>query len=160
TLPHREQVLRGMLGADVVGFHSYDYLRHFSDSLLGLLGLETDLDRVEVEDHGVRLGVFPMGIDAEHFDTLGRDVEVLADTGRLRTSQPGEKLLLGVDRLDYTKGLPRKVLAMERLLERSPKFRGKVRLIQIAVPSREHVDAYRSLRRDVEELVGHVNGAH
>jgi trehalose 6-phosphate synthase/phosphatase len=78
----------------------------------------------------------------------------------LRASQQVEKLLLGVDRLDYTKGLPRKVLAMELLLERSPKFRGKVRLLQIAVPSREKVDAYRTLRRDVEELIGHVNGAY
>jgi trehalose 6-phosphate synthase/phosphatase len=160
TLPHRDEVLRGLLGADVIGFHSYDYLRHFSDSLLGSLGLETELDRVEVEDHSVRLGVFPMGIDSDRFDSLGRDPEVLAERERLRDSQVVEKVLLGVDRLDYTKGLPRKVLAMERLLERSPKYRGRVRLIQIAVPSREHVEAYRALRRDVEELVGHVNGQH
>jgi len=161
TLPHREEVLRGLLGADVIGFHSYDYLRHFGDSLLGNLGLEVmEMDRVDLEDHSVRLGVFPMGIDAENFGRLGGEVEVLAETERLRSSQAVEKILLGVDRLDYTKGLPRKVLAMERLLERSPKFRGKVRLIQIAVPSREHVDAYRTLRRDVEELIGHVNGTH
>lgn len=160
TLPHREEVLRGILGADVVGFHSYDYLRHFADSLLGTLGLETEVDRVEVDDRSVRLGAFPMGIDAERFDGLAQDPEVLGESERLRKAQAVEKLLLGVDRLDYTKGLPRKVLAMERLLERSPKFRGKVRLMQIAVPSREHVDAYRTLRRDVEELVGRVNGTH
>jgi trehalose 6-phosphate synthase/phosphatase len=161
TLPHREEVLRGLLGADVIGFHSYDYLRHFGDSLLGNLGLEImELDRVEVDDHTVRLGVFPMGIDAERFSRMGSDVEVLAESERLRTAQAVEKILLGVDRLDYTKGLPRKILALERLLERSPKFRGKVRLIQIAVPSREHVDAYRTLRRDVEELIGHTNGNH
>lgn len=161
TLPHRQDVLRGMLGADVIGFHSYDYLRHFGDSLLGNLGLEiTELDRLELEDHSVRLGVFPMGIDAERFNRTGGDPEVLAEAERIRRSQSVEKILLGVDRLDYTKGLPRKVLGMERLLERNPKMRGKVRLIQIAVPSREHVDAYRSLRRDVEELIGHVNGTY
>ena len=108
----------------------------------------------------MRLGTFPMGIDAESFARLGESSEVIEATQRLRASHGVEKLLLGVDRLDYTKGLLRKVLAMERLLERSPKFRGRVRLLQIAVPSRERVDAYKSLRREMEELVGHVNGAH
>jgi len=70
-----------------------------------------------------------------------------------------EQLLLGVDRLDYTKGIPRKLLAMERLLERSPHYRGKVRLLQVAVPSRENVAEYKSLRADVEGLVGRINGA-
>lgn len=160
TLPMREQVLQGLLGADLIGFHSFDYLRHFSDSLLGNLGLETELDRVEVDGRSVRLGVFPMGIDTEAFQRLAQSDDVLAEIERSRTAHRAEKLLLGVDRLDYTKGLPRKVLAMERLLERSPRLRGKVRLLQVAVPSRERVDAYKALRREVEELVGHVNGAY
>jgi trehalose 6-phosphate synthase/phosphatase len=160
SLPRREQVLQGLLGADLVGFHSFDYLRHFSDSVLGNLGLETELDRIEVDGRSVRLGVFPMGIDTEAFQHLSESSEVLLELERLRSSHRADKLLLGVDRLDYTKGLPRKMLAIERLLERSPRFRGKVRLVQIAVPSRERVDAYKALRREVEELVGHVNGAY
>jgi trehalose 6-phosphate synthase/phosphatase len=160
TLPSREKVLEGMLGADLIGFHSYDYLRHFSDSLLGNLGLETELDRVETAGRSVRLGVFPMGIDTDKFMRLSESPEVVSETLRLRGSHRVEKLLLGVDRLDYTKGLPRKVLAIERLLERSPQWRGKVRLLQVAVPSRERLDAYKSLRREVEELVGHINGAY
>jgi trehalose 6-phosphate synthase/phosphatase len=160
TFPYRDAVLNGLLGADLIGFHSFDYVRHFSDSLLGNLGLEMELDRVEVEGRSVRLGTFPMGIDADSFARLAETSDVPQATQRLRESHGVEKLLLGVDRLDYTKGLLRKVLAMERLLERSPKFRGKVRLLQICVPSRERVDAYKSLRREMEELVGHVNGAH
>ncbi len=160
TLPKREEVLQGLLGADLIGFHSFDYLRHFSDSLLGNLGLEAELDRVETDGRSVRLGVFPMGIDTEAFQRLSQSSEVLAEVERLRSAHSADKLLLGVDRLDYTKGLPRKMLAMQRLFERSPRLRGKVRLLQIAVPSRERVDAYKALRREVEELVGHVNGAY
>jgi trehalose 6-phosphate synthase/phosphatase len=160
TFPYRDAVLSGLLGADLLGFHSFDYVRHFADSLLGNLGLEMELDRVEVDGRSVQLGTFPMGIDAEAFARLGQSEDIVQATHRLRESHAVEKLLLGVDRLDYTKGLLRKVLAMERLLERSPKFRGRVRLLQIAVPSRERVDAYKNLRREMEELVGHVNGAH
>jgi trehalose 6-phosphate synthase/phosphatase len=160
VLPHRERVLSGLLGADLIGFHTHDYQRHFSDSLLSVLGLETEVDRVEVEGHSVRLGVFPMGIDARGFDSLSRKPETLEACDVFRSAQSVDKLLLGVDRLDYTKGLPRRLLAFERLLERSPEHRGKVRLVQIAIPSREDVDEYRNLRREIDELTGRINGMY
>ncbi len=160
VLPHRERVLRGLLGADLIGFHTHDYQRHFSDSLLSVLGLETEVDRLEVEGHSVRLGVFPMGIDAQGFDSLSRRPETLEACDAFRSVQSVDKLLLGVDRLDYTKGLPRRLLAFERLLERSPEHRGKVRLVQIAIPSREDVDEYRNLRREMDELTGRINGIY
>ncbi|HWZ90077.1 MAG TPA: bifunctional alpha,alpha-trehalose-phosphate synthase (UDP-forming)/trehalose-phosphatase [Polyangiaceae bacterium] len=159
-LPHREELLRGMLGANLVGFHTYSYARHFADALLGTLGIEPELDRVDVDGRMVSLGVFPMGIDVTSFERLAETENTIEQAAALRQAQGVPHLLLGVDRLDYTKGIPRKLLAMERLLERSPEYRGKVRLLQIAVPTRENVEQYKSLRSDVEHLVGRINGAN
>ncbi len=158
-LPHREDLLRGMLGANLIGFHTYGYARHFSDALLGNLGIEPELDRVDVEGRNVSIGVFPMGIDVNRFERLAASPELPERVAELRRAHGVEQLLLGVDRLDYTKGIPRKLLAIERLLERSPQYRGKVSLLQIAVPSRENVAEYKSLRNDVEQLVGKINGS-
>ncbi len=158
-LPHREDLLRGMLGANLVGFHTFGYARHFSDALLGNLGIEPELDRVDVEGRTVSIGVFPMGIDVSRFEALAASPELPERVAELRRAHGVEQLLLGVDRLDYTKGIPRKLLAMERLLERSPQYRGKISLLQIAVPSRENVAEYKSLRNDVEQLVGRINGS-
>ncbi len=158
-LPHREDLLRGMLGANLIGFHTFGYARHFSDALLGNLGIEPELDRVDVEGRNVSIGVFPMGIDVSRFEQLAESPELPERVAELRRAHGVEQLLLGVDRLDYTKGIPRKLLAMERLLERSPQYRGKISLLQIAVPSRENVAEYKSLRNDVEQLVGRINGS-
>jgi trehalose 6-phosphate synthase/phosphatase len=158
-LPHREDLLRGMLGSSVIGFHTFSYARHFSNALLGNLGIEPELDRVDVDGRNVSIGVFPMGIDVAAFERLAAAPELPERISALRRAQNVEQLILGVDRLDYTKGIPRKLLAMERLLERSPQYRGKVRLLQIAVPSRENVAEYKSLRADVEGLVGRINGS-
>ena len=158
-LPQRAAVLRGLLGADLVGFHTFNDQRHFAASLLSVLGFDAELDRVDVEGRSVRIGVFPMGIDAAGFAERARDPAVVEASRALRRAHGAEKLVLGVDRLDYTKGITRKFLAVERLLERSPRFRGKLRLVQVAVPSRETVGAYRELKREIEEIAGRVNGA-
>lgn len=159
-LPWRDEILRGLLGADLIGFHTASYLRHFSSSLLHILDLEVDVTRVFHEGREVTLGVFPMGIDVGSFSGLAKDPDVLEEVARLRSSHPGAQILLGVDRLDYTKGVPRRLLAFERLLEREPKLRKSVKLIQVGVPTRSHVDAYDKFRRRVDELVGHVNGIY
>lgn len=157
-LPHREEILQGMLGADLIGFHTHTYLRHFQSNLLRILGIEAEVDHVRYGSRDVRLGVFPMGIDAGIFGGRGESAEVAAEVARLRAECSGQKILLGVDRLDYTKGLRRRILAIERLLEKRPDLAGKIRLIQAVVPSREGVGAYEQLRRSVDELIGRVNG--
>ncbi len=159
-LPGREEVLRGLLGADVVGFHTIAYARHFATSLLRILGIQTDVDRVSYRGRQVRLGAFPMGIDAQAFSAMADQPEVDALANDLRRQAEGHCILLGVDRLDYTKGIPRRLLAVERLLEREPSLRGKLRFIQVAVPSRTKVDAYEQFRQQVDELVGRINGAY
>src|SRR5439155_764784 len=119
TLPNREQLLEGMLGADLVGFHTAAYVRHFGASLLRILGVAVDVDRVRVGERTVRLGVFPMGIDAARFARLAADPEVASEVSALRGS--GEcAVLLAIDRLDYTKGIPRRLLAFDSLLRRHP----------------------------------------
>jgi trehalose 6-phosphate synthase/phosphatase len=158
-LPWREQVLEGMLGADLVGFHTFTYRSHFASSVLRVLGISTPGERIFVDGREIRLGVFPIGVDAQTFGTLAEDPEVLAEAKSIREGARGERILLGIDRLDYTKGIPRRLLAYERFLEKEPRWRGKVRLVQVAVPSRDKVPSYQEFRRQVNELVGRINGA-
>ncbi len=165
TLAWRSAVLEGLLGADVIGFHTASYRRHFANSVGLLLGYRVaraargdDVHQLSVKGRGVRLVVAPMGVDVVGIGDQARSRAVDAHAASLR--QPGTRLLLGVDRLDYTKGIPRRMLAFERLLEREPALRGTTRLLQVAVPSREKVDAYRQIRRQVEEHVGRINGLY
>jgi trehalose 6-phosphate synthase/phosphatase len=159
-LPWREVILRGLLGADLIGFHTASYLRHFASSLLHILGLEVDVTRIVHEGRVAELGVFPMGIDVDAFTSLRSDPDVLRDVAELRRVHAGTKIMLGIDRLDYTKGVPRRLLAFERLLEREPSMRRSVKLVQVGVPTRSHVDAYDKFRRRVDELVGRINGTY
>ena len=155
-LPQRERFVEGLLGADLVGFHTAGYLRHFASSALRLASVATDVDRIHWGGREVRLGIFPMGIDAAHYSRLAESpgVKALVEAHRAE----GVRLLVGIDRLDYTKGIPRRLLAYEALLVRHPELRGKVRLVQVSVPSRENVEAYREFRGDVDALVGHIHG--
>jgi trehalose 6-phosphate synthase/phosphatase len=158
-LPWRRELLRGLLGADLIGFHTFAYLRHFVTSLLHVEGIEAQVDRIHLGDRRIRLGVFPMGVDVAAFEALARDPEVIAEAAAIRKAAGVRRILLGVDRLDYTKGIPRRLLALERLLTSEPELRDGIRYIQIAVPSREKVDSYQSFRRQVEEAVGRINGS-
>ena len=151
-LPWRAEVLRGMLGADLVGFHTPSYTRNFASAVIRILGHEPTFDEVQVGGRRVRFRAYPMGIDVAAFTGEG---EPLEDGFALR---PGEILLLGVDRLDYTKGIRRRLAAVERVLERRPDLRGKLRMVQVAVPSRENVGAYGDFKARVEQMVGAING--
>jgi trehalose 6-phosphate synthase/phosphatase len=160
TLPRRHELLKGLLGADLIGFHTVSYVRHFSGSLLRQLGVDTDIDRVIWDGREVRVGAFPMGIDAAAFDSLAHDPGVLEEVATLRRKAEGQRILLGIDRLDYTKGIPPRLLAVQRVLEREPAWRGRLRFIQVAVPSRTQVEDYATYREQVNELVGRINGQY
>lgn len=159
-LPWRRQILEGLLGADIIGFHTFSYARQFTSSLLRLIGLESDVDTVSYQGRFVRIGAFPISIDTEHFETASAHPEVTAQVEKIREQHAGCQILVGVDRLDYTKGLKRRVLAIERLLERHPELVGKFKFIQAAVPSRAGVEAYKQLRKQIDEVVGRVNGQY
>ena len=155
-LPFREQILNGLLGADLIGFHTGSYLRHFAAALTHILGMSVDIDHVHCSGREVHLGVFPMGVDAAGFASMAADSGVEQEAHELR--RDGVKLLLGVDRLDYTKGIPRRLLAYEQLLETCPELRERVRLVQVAVPSRTEVEAYQEFRQTVDRIIGRIHG--
>lgn len=160
TLPQRNDILMGVLRADLVGFHTYDYARHFVSSCCRILGLEGTLDGIENAHMGTitRVAVFPIGIDPEKWinelDTPSVQARILEMRGQFQ----GRKVLLGVDRLDMVKGIPQKLLAFEKFLEENPEWRNHVLLVQIAIPSRKDVPEYQKLTSGVHEMVGRING--
>lgn len=158
TLPVREAILRGMLGADLIGFHAYEYVSHFRNSSLRVLGHESDPEKITLNSHDAWLGVLPIGIEPEELQKAARSPEVMEEYEHLRERYAGKKVVVGVDRLDYTKGLPHKLIAFQEFLESNPELREKVVLIQVAAPSRQRVAEYQHLQREIDELVGHING--
>jgi trehalose 6-phosphate synthase/phosphatase len=160
TLPVRQELLDGLLGADLLAFHAYEYLSHFCKSCLRVLGLDSDSDCVRTRARKVRLGVLPIGIDPDELRQLMQTPAAVAEFESLTQSYAGKKLILGVDRLDYTKGLVEKLLAYEDLLRNHPRWSREAVLIQVAAPSRMSVDEYQQLKRQVDELVGRINGKY
>jgi trehalose 6-phosphate synthase/phosphatase len=157
ALPYRERLLEGLLGADLIGFHTPAYVRHFAAAVTRTLGISADLHGVLWQHRNLRLRVFPMGVDVAFFAAMAEDDAVVREAAQIR--QPaGPKVLVGIDRLDYTKGIPRRLLAFEALLKDHPELRERVRLLQVAVPSRTEVEAYQDLRATVDGLVGRING--
>jgi trehalose 6-phosphate synthase/phosphatase len=157
-LPWRRQLLEGMLGSSLIGFHTVSYVLHFLTTAANVLGCETRQGRALFAGRSIRAGTFPMGIDFEAYEALGNKPSVMAEAERLRRGAGGAALIVSVDRLDYTKGIPRRLLAFERLLEKYPRLRGRVRLVQVAAPSRGAVGQYREFRQRVNEMVGRING--
>jgi trehalose 6-phosphate synthase/phosphatase len=150
-LPWDRELLRGLLACDVIGFHCARYAANFLDCAEQVLGARVDRERGQVEhgQHTALVGAFPLGIDYERFAQRARE----APEGLL-----SERIVLGVDRLDYTKGLPERIRAFERLLELYPEHHERIVLLQIAEPSRGAVAEYRRAKRELDELVGRVNG--
>jgi trehalose 6-phosphate synthase/phosphatase len=157
-LPWREQILRGLLGADLLGFHTAAYRQHFVYAAARVLGIEPDVDAIEHQDRRTELGVHPISVDAEEIHRLSAEPSVQAEAQRMRDEARGRKIVLGIDRLDYTKGIRRRLIAFEHFLEREPAMRSAIRFIQLGVPTRERVDAYADFRKLVHETVGRING--
>ncbi|MGH8501037.1 MAG: bifunctional alpha,alpha-trehalose-phosphate synthase (UDP-forming)/trehalose-phosphatase [Gammaproteobacteria bacterium] len=158
-LPRREELLQGLLGADYLAFHTHAYLQNFRNSVLRILGFDSRMDRVQCGDRGVRLDALPIGIAPKGFsDLLDKDEETKRHLAHLRERFADRRILLAVDRLDYTKGIPERMRTFGRLLRQAPALRGRGVLIQIAVPSREDIPMYKELRHEVDELVGKING--
>ncbi|PRW61035.1 Alpha,alpha-trehalose-phosphate synthase [UDP-forming] 1 isoform B [Chlorella sorokiniana] len=160
TLPVREELLRSVLKADLIGFHTYDYARHFVSACTRILGLEGTPSGVEDNGSLTRVAAFPIGIDPDRFTEALEMPEVKANIAQLLNRYAGRKVMLGVDRLDMIKGIPQKLLAFEKFLEEHPEWRDKVLLVQIAVPSRTDVPEYQRLRSMVHEVVGRINGQY
>ncbi len=158
-LPRREEMLQGLLGADYIAFHTYIYQQNFRNSVLRILGLESRMDSVKFGARAVQLDALPIGIAPDQFtDILAHDEETKDQLNRLKQRFPNRRILLGVDRLDYTKGIPERLRTYRRLLTENPDLRGQIVLIQVAVPSREDIPMYKELRHEVDELIGQIDG--
>ncbi|KAI7728146.1 hypothetical protein M8C21_017566 [Ambrosia artemisiifolia] len=158
TLPSRSELLRAVLAADLVGFHTYDYARHFVSACTRILGLEGTPEGVEDQGRLTRVAAFPIGIDSDRFIRALENPQVQEHMKELKERFSGRKVMLGVDRLDMIKGIPQKILAFEKFLEENPYWRDKVVLLQIAVPTRTDVPEYQKLTSQVHEIVGRING--
>ncbi|MCF7975131.1 MAG: bifunctional alpha,alpha-trehalose-phosphate synthase (UDP-forming)/trehalose-phosphatase [Phycisphaerae bacterium] len=160
-LPWREEILRGLLGADLIGFHEYDYARHFFSSVSRILGHEQHLGHIAFNNRIVRADAFPMGINYERFSQCLKMPDVQAAVNTLDRQNPYERRwIISVDRLDYTKGIPNRLEAFDAFLRAYPEYKRKVKLVVVAVPSRDEVDQYIELRERLELLTGRINGEH
>jgi trehalose 6-phosphate synthase/phosphatase len=159
-LPWRNQILEGLLGADLVGFHTYDYTGHFLDSVHRLLGYEVAMGQVTAADRVVRADAFPMGINYEQFSSVAQDPQAQAERKRFHKKLGDCRVILSVDRLDYTKGIPQRLEAFSMFLDRNPKFKRKVILVLLVVPSRTRVEHYIQLKKQLDGLVGEINGKY
>lgn len=158
--PWRRALLNGLLGADLVGFHTHPYAQHFKHSVQQVLGYEHHLGRIRTPHQVSVVDAFPISIDTERFNALYDAPEVVAERDRIREQIRGKRSLFSVDRLDYTKGLPNRLEAISLLFERHPGFRGQIVFIMVVVPSRDVVDRYAELHREIEVLVSRINGRY
>lgn len=167
TMPWREEVLQGLLGSDLIGFHTYDYERHFLSSVRRLLSLDVHFNDIYLDNRIIKVDSFPMGIDYKRFHEAAVANDQLKGKERSdlqkklddhKASAPGTKLILSIDRLDYSKGIAKRINAFEYFLRKYPEYKEKMRLIILAVPSRSNVPQYMLLKKEIDELVGRING--
>jgi len=159
-LPWRREILEGLLGADLIGFHTYDYVRHFLSSTARITATEHSMGALAVDDRIVKTDAFPMGIDYGKYSTAIEAPTVKKRLSTIRKKVGERKVILSIDRLDYTKGITQRLEAFDLFLTQNPKYKEKVVLILVAVPSRTGVEDYAELRRQLESLVGRINGEH
>ncbi len=159
-LPWRRELLNGMLGSDFLGFHTYDDMRHFLSSVNRLAGLGNSNGQINVDNRKVMVDALPMGIDYDKYAESAASPDTLAREVRYRTSVGDQRLVLSIDRLDYSKGIPQRLKAFELFLDENPEYREKVSLLMVVVPSRDSVGKYKELKEEVDLLVGRINGKY
>ncbi|MBK8714723.1 MAG: bifunctional alpha,alpha-trehalose-phosphate synthase (UDP-forming)/trehalose-phosphatase [Deltaproteobacteria bacterium] len=159
-LPWRAELLAGVLGADYLGFHTGDYARHFRSSCLRVLGLESGFDYVVHDGRRVGVGVHPIGADVTRLSAALHTSGTLERITSLRTQWRGRRVILGVERLDYSKAIPLKLMAYEEFLRRDPRRAAENVLVQVVVPSRLDTEDYRDLKDEIEQQVGRINGLY
>ncbi len=154
----RREILEGLLGADVVGFHTHDYQKYFLGCVQRILGYKHKLGQLLLDRRIVKVGAFPMGVDFRRFHGAALSPEVQQEKQQLRKSLGETKIVLSVDRQDYSKGIIHRLEGYQSLLEKQPQWRGKVTLLMIVVPSRIGIQDYKGTKTHLEELVGKING--
>ncbi|MFQ5682604.1 MAG: trehalose-6-phosphate synthase [Candidatus Binatia bacterium] len=160
VLPWRREILLGLLGSDLIGFQLGLHARNFLQAVEDVLNLPVDRGTASIKHQGrvIKVTDFPVGIDYRRWNELASKPVNIEKASQIRRELGVEQIIMGADRLDYTKGIRERLLAYERFLEKYPMYRGRVCMIQIAVPSRTRVQEYRTLRREIDETVGRISG--
>ncbi len=156
-IPWREELIAGMLGADLLGFHTFDDARHFLSAASRLSSSNLSDNILNHKNRQIVVEAFPMGIDARKFEMLTRNEKVAKFTASFKSSLRNVKTILSIDRLDYSKGILQRLQAYELLLQLHPEYIGKLALYMIVVPSRDTVPKYRELKDQIDQLVGNIN---
>jgi trehalose 6-phosphate synthase/phosphatase len=158
TLTNREELLRGLLGSDLIGFHTFNYMRHFVSTLYRITGIESDDNTFHYNNRTLSVDSFPMGINYDGFFNAFKKPDVAKYASEFRAQYSDRKIVLSVDRLDYSKGILRRLEAFRLLLQKYPAWSGKVSMVMILVPSRDSVDRYHDLKVAIDETIGNING--
>ncbi len=160
VLPERAEILNGLIGADLIAFHTHDYMRHFISSAYRVLDLDFTLDEAQVGNRVVHVDTFPMGINYNLYHETILKPEVKEIATKLHKEFGNDKLILSVDRLDYSKGIVHRLNGFEQFIENNPEYREKVSLAMIVVPSRDSVDIYADLKTSIEQTISNINGKY
>ena len=168
-LPWRMELLEGIIEADLIGFHTYDYQRHFMSAVRRLLGFETFFNRIRVNDRIVKVDAFPKGIDYDYFSSTASSLnnvkdehisEIQKELNTFKNKDKDRRIILSIDRLDYTKGIPERIKSFDLFLNEYPEYLEKVSLFLFVKPSRESLSEYQDLKKELDELVGRINGKY
>ncbi len=158
-IPQCSEILDGLLGADLVGFHTFDYVRHFAESVRRVMRIENSLGVFEVGERLVKADMFPMGVDVRKFSSARNSQGVRKNAEKKKKLFPNDcRVILSIDRLDYTKGVEKRLEAYDLFLRKNPKWRGRAVFLLVVVPSRTDVGRYGVLRADIERMVSEING--
>ncbi len=156
-IPWRKELLEGICGADLIGFHTYDDMRHFLSAVGRITGRSNESGYIQTESRIINVDAFSMGIDYDKFAKQAKSKKTINIVKKFRQQVGDQKLLLSIDRLDYSKGIPQRILQFADLLKQHPDLKCKVSIIMIVVPSRDKVQSYKELKEEIDLLVGRIN---
>ena len=154
----KRSLLQGLMGADLIGFHTHDYVQHFIQSVRMILGADTYFHTIQYQNRLITTDLFPIGIDYKKFNTSVNDPEVVEYKNEIQKNFQDKKIIFSVDRLDYTKGIMDRLNAFELFLEQNIKWKENVVFVLNVVPSRDEIQAYNDRKRQLEEKIGTING--
>src|SRR5439155_10909312 len=154
----KKSLLQGVMGADLIGFHTHDYVQHFIQSVKMILGADTYFHTLQYQNRFIKVDLFPIGIDFKKFNNASNDPEVMEYREQIKKNFADKKIIFSVDRLDYTKGIMDRLNGFEFFLEQSPQWKEKVVFVLNVVPSRDEIQTYNERKKQLEEKIGTING--
>lgn len=158
--PWKDAIVNGLLGADLIGFHTHEYVQHFLKTVQMVNGYDHQYRIILMKEKMVKAEMFPLGIDFEKFNSARSKPKVMERAAQVRNNFEGKKIIFSVDRLDYTKGVTHRLSGFEQFLDDHPEWRGKVVFVLVIVPSRQIISKYNERKKMIEERVGRINGKY